>query len=252
MNLLREMMVIIQRLIHRIMTQLFDEKLRDIILNTLRVAVLIVSFILIALISLDAFNTGVQFLKNDLYMKLQVPICILFLTDFFVALAFSPDRKGYLKRNWLFFLVSIPYTALIHALGLHVDGTWGYILHFVPTLRATLAVAIVIGFVSTNKVIGLFASYLAIMVIAIYFSSIIFFLYEGNGVNPGVTSYWSALWWCSLEATTLGAPYYAVTFIGKVLAILMSGMGILLFPLFTVYLTQIVRRYIGKTATAEQ
>ncbi len=230
------------------MTQVFDERLRKIIQTTLRVAVLVVSFVLIALISLDAFNTGIEFLKNDLYMKLQVPICILFLTDFFVSLIFSENRKEYLKRNWLFFLVSIPYTAIIHAMGLHVDGTWGYILHFVPTLRATLAVAIVIGFVSTNKVIGLFASYLSIMVIAIYFSSLIFFLYEGGGVNPGVTSYWSALWWCSLEATTLGAPYYAVTFIGKILAILMSGMGILLFPLFTVYLTQVVRKYIGRKA----
>ena len=230
------------------MTHLFDERLRHIILTTIRMAVLVVSFALIVLISLDAFNTGIQFLKNDLYMKLQVPICILFLVDFFVGLAFSDDRRGYLKRNWLFFLVSIPYTALIHAIGLHVDGTWGYVLHFVPTPRATLAVAIVIGFVSTNKVIGLFASYLAIMVIAIYFSSLIFFLYEGGGVHPGVTCYWSALWWCSLEATTLGAPYYAITFIGKILAILMSGMGILLFPLFTVYLTQVVRRYIGKKA----
>ena len=189
------------------MAPIFDEHVRHIIQTTLRVAVLVVSFILIALISLDAFNTGVEFLKNDLYMKLQLPICILFLTDFFVGLWFHEDHTEYLKRNWLFFLISIPYTALIHSFGLHVDGTWGYILHFVPTLRATLAVAIVIGFVSTNKVIGLFASYVAIMVIAIYFSSLIFFLYEGGGVNPGVTSYWSALWWCSLEATTLGAPY---------------------------------------------
>ncbi len=75
------------------MTQVFDERLRKIIQTTLRVAVLVVSFVLIALISLDAFNTGIEFLKNDLYMKLQVPICILFLTDFFVSLIFSENLK---------------------------------------------------------------------------------------------------------------------------------------------------------------
>ena len=43
----------------------------------------------------------------------------------------------------------------------------------------------------------------------VYFSSLIFFLYEGAGANPDVVSYWTALWWCVLQATTLGASFYA-------------------------------------------
>ena len=81
-----------------------------------------------------------------------------------------------------------------------------------------------------------------ILLLSIYFASLIFFLAERH-VNPAVTDYWTALYWSILQATTLGASFYAVTTVGKAVAMVISVMGMLMFPLFTVYLTRIVKKY---------
>lgn len=216
------------------------------IAGALRIAVLVASVGLIVLISIDVFTQGLDFPFTGLYMKCQVPVCILYLADFFVELFFSGHRGKYLSRHWFYFLISIPYSWIVQRLGLHPTGVEAYILHFMPTLRATFALAIVVGFVSKNPVIGLFASYASILLLAIYFSSLIFFLHEGGGINPGVNSYWAALWWCCLQATTLGASFYAMTTVGKAIAMALSVMGMLMFPLFTVYVTQMVKKYLAR------
>jgi hypothetical protein len=82
------------------------------------------------------------------------------------------------------------------------------------------------------------------MALVVYFSSIIFYAKEA-AVNPSVTSYGISLWWCCLEATTLGAPFSPVTVIGKVLACIVSLLGIVMFPLFTVYLSDLVTRILS-------
>ncbi|MDE5979033.1 MAG: potassium channel family protein, partial [Muribaculaceae bacterium] len=82
-------------------------------------------------------------------------------------------------------------------------------------------------------------SYLSIMLLTVYFAGLIFYERE-QPVNPGVTSYWDAFWWCSLEATTLGSSLNPVTLAGKLLAVVLSLMGIVMFPLFTVYLSSLI------------
>ena len=47
--------------------------------------------------------------------------------------------------------------------------------------------------------------------------------------------------------TTIGAPVNPFTPTGKVLAAVLSGMGMIMFPLFTVYLTQMIRKYLSHT-----
>ncbi|MBD5233805.1 MAG: two pore domain potassium channel family protein [Bacteroidales bacterium] len=218
---------------------------RSRILGILRIAVLIVSVGIIALISVDAFHPHFSIFSPGLYMASQPYVCTIFLIDFFASLLYATHKRSYFFRHILFFIISIPYTWILSHLNIHPAGIWSYILHFLPTLRAVLALAIVMGFVSTNKLIGLFASYITILLLAIYFSSVVFYLHEG-ATNPGITSYWRALWWCVLQATTLGASFYALTTVGKAIAMIVSVMGVMMFPLFTVYLTQFVRKYISK------
>ncbi|MDE5625125.1 MAG: potassium channel family protein [Muribaculaceae bacterium] len=79
------------------------------------------------------------------------------------------------------------------------------------------------------------------MLLTVYFAGLIFYERE-QPVNPGVTSYWDAFWWCSLEATTLGSSLNPVTLAGKLLAVVLSLMGIVMFPLFTVYLSSLILR----------
>lgn len=203
--------------------------------------VLFISVLLIVLISFDAFSSDTNFLTDGLYMRVQLPVCLVYLLYFAWGLYTSANRKVFLRQRWIFFIISIPYGWIMNVAGIAIGGTIGYILHLMPTVRAVLALAIVVAALSSDKVTSLFWTYLTILLLCIYFASLIFYLHERD-VNPGIHNYWSALWWCLMQATTLGATFYAVTTIGKILAMTVSAMGVLMFPLFTVFLTKVMQR----------
>lgn len=75
----------------------------------------------------------------------------------------------------------------------------------------------------------------------IYILSLVFFVAELK-VNPLVKDYADALWWAFMDATTVGSNIIAVTFIGKVLSVVLAALGMMMFPIFTVYITSIIER----------
>lgn len=75
----------------------------------------------------------------------------------------------------------------------------------------------------------------------VYFASLIFFVLE-HKVNPMVTDYWSALWWAFMDVTTVGSNIYAVTPTGKILSVVLAALGMMMFPIFTVYVTSLVQQ----------
>lgn len=218
-----------------------DDTTRRRIRSWLHAVVLLLSLALIVLISYDTF-THRPFLNNHVYMTFQFWVCVVFILDFFIQLYIAPDRWKFFRHYFLFLLISIPYLNIITQAGVVLTNQELYLVRFIPLIRAAAALAIVISYVSKNKIVGLFATYMAIMVIVVYFASLIF-LQREQGVNPDITGYWTSLWWCCLETTTIGAPINPVTPTGKVLAFVLSGMGMIMFPLFTVYLTDMVRKY---------
>ncbi|MDE6514181.1 MAG: potassium channel family protein [Muribaculaceae bacterium] len=210
-------------------------------LDAARMAVFVLSALLIVFISYDTF-TGRDFLRNTLYMRFQFWMCIFFIFDFFYELVFAPDRRRYLKTRWLFLLLSIPYLNIITQLQIPVTATEIYWVRFIPLGRATMALAIVVGYLSKNRVSSLLASYIMILVAFVYFGSIIFFNAE-HGPNPDIHTYWNALWWACMDVTTIGCDIQPVTVIGKVVSSVLAVMGVLVFPLFTVYVTSLVTRF---------
>ena len=74
----------------------------------------------------------------------------------------------------------------------------------------------------------------------VYFSSLIFFVIE-HKVNPQVTGYDDALWWAFMDVTTVGSNIYAVTPTGRILSVLLAALGMMMFPIFTVYVTSLVQ-----------
>ena len=74
----------------------------------------------------------------------------------------------------------------------------------------------------------------------VYFSSLIFFVIE-HKVNPQVVAYDDALWWAFMDVTTVGSNIYAVTPTGRILSVLLAALGMMMFPIFTVYVTSLVQ-----------
>lgn len=201
----------------------------------MQAAVLVSSILLIVYMSLCTFN-NIPFLHNKRYLDFQLIICGIFLLDYFVAFFFAKRKFRYFVRNLLFLIVSVPYINIIHHYGITVSDDLRYYIFLVPLIRAAFALAIVVGYVSTNRVSSLFASYISILLSVVYFSSLIFYQRE-FGINTDVKNYGDALYWAGMNVTTLGASIIPVTEIGKILTIVLGAVGMLMFPLFTVYVT---------------
>lgn len=207
-------------------------------------AILLLSAALIVFISYEIFN-DIAFLNDKVYMTFQLCVCIFFILDYCLCVWLAENPRRYALRNIGFLLISIPYLNIIDMVGWNPGPEVLYYIRFIPLIRGAWAMAIVVSYVSTNKIVGIFASYLSIMLLVLYFASILFFARE-QPINPGVPTYWSSLWWCSLEMTTIGAPVNPFTPTGKVLAAILAGMGMMMFPLFTVYLTQLIRKHLAR------
>ena len=75
----------------------------------------------------------------------------------------------------------------------------------------------------------------------VYFASLAFFVME-HKVNSLVTDYGDALWWAFMDVTTVGSNIIAVTTTGRVLSVVLAALGMMMFPIFTVYITSLIQK----------
>lgn len=201
--------------------------------------VLILSLLLIVYISYDTFE-DIPFLSNHTYMTFQFWVCVVFLADFFIELIMSYDKKKYLKSRWFFFLISIPYLNIVNLTNIHLSPELLFYVRFVPLMRGAYSLAMVTGYISQNRATSLMTQYVAILLSMVYIMSLIFF-YEEYGVNANVKTFWDALYWSAMNTTTVGCYFSAVTPIGKIISVILPTGGMLMLPLFTVFVTNKVK-----------
>lgn len=209
------------------------------IYGVLHVIILLLSLFLIITISIDTFN-NIPFLTQGSYLKIQFWICMFFIADFVLEFFLSKRKIYYLQTRFIFLIVSIPYLNIINHYGIEFSPQITYFLRFIPLARSGYALAIVVGWLSSNRASGLFVSYLTMLLSTVYFSSLIFFVLE-HKVNPQVVTYDDALWWAFMDVTTVGSNIYAVTPTGRIMSVLLAALGMMMFPIFTVYVTSLVQ-----------
>lgn len=209
------------------------------IINTLHILVLVLSVLLILIISFDTFN-NIQFYHTPHFVKYQFWICIIFLADFFIELLLSKRKWHYLWTHILFLIVSIPYLPIIATLHLKFSPQIAYLIAYIPLIRGGYALAIVVNWFTSNKATGLFWTYLITLLATVYFASLAFYLFEHH-VNKAVTDYADALWWAAMNVTTVGCNIIAVTPVGRVLTVVLAALGMMMFPIFTVYVTSLIK-----------
>ncbi len=219
-------------------------KKRPVICDVMNIIILALSAALIVWISLDTFRK-IDFLQNGAYMKFQLWVCLFFVLDFFVEIFYAENKWQMFRHRLLFLLLSIPYLNIINLCNIELGPDALYFVRFIPLARGALAMAIVISYLSSNAVTSLFMSYMVIMILVAYFCSLIFYQCE-HSVNPEVNTYWTALWWSAMNMSTVGCNISPVTVAGKIVAVVLPVSGMVIFPLFTVYLTNYVTNAMKK------
>lgn len=206
----------------------------------LHIIVFILSLFLVVCISINTFK-GVPFYTQSVYMEVQFWVCIFFLLDFVLEFILAENKMRYFGTHFIFLLVAIPYQNIISYMGWTLPQELTYIIRFIPLVRGGYALAIIVGWLTDNKISGLFVTYLSTLLSTVYFASLVFFVVEHN-VNSQVTTYGDSLWWAFMDVTTIGSNVIAVTPIGRVLSIILAALGMMMFPIFTVYITSIIEK----------
>lgn len=213
-------------------------KLRRVILTSLHMVVLAVAVLLVLIITRDIFE-NVSFIIDPQYLKLQFWICIIFMVDILIDCIFGRHNWREILLDIIFFFLCIPFVNIIDYFDIHVSGEMLFILRLLPMLRAAYIIVQVTGTINSDKVSSLFRAYITLFVVVVYFSSLMFYV-EEHAVNVGVDTYWSSLWWTIMTLTTAGCYITEVTTVGKILSVVLSGGGLVLFPVFTVYVANAV------------
>lgn len=220
------------------------------ILDLLHVIILILSLLLVVSISIDMFN-NIPLTTENIYIKIQLWVCLFFLFDFLLEFSLSERKGHFFRRHFIFLFISIPYLNIIDYYNIALSPEVNYLIRFMPLIRGGYALANVVSWLTKNKISGLFVSYLTILIAVVYFSSIIFFVSE-HKVNPLVNDFFDSLWWASMNVTTVGSDIYAQTGIGRMLSVILAALGMMMFPIFTVYITNVVQMANKKSKRKEK
>ncbi len=215
----------------------FNTKSKDlpILLKILHFLVIITSLFLVVVVTLEMFEFIPGF-PEKINLRVQFAICMVFLADFFVGLILSKKKWHYLRTRFIFLLIAIPYLNIIAFSDTNVDPHIYYFLKMIPLIRGGYALFVITSWLTNNKATSLFFTYLLMMLAMIYFCTLLFYTLEKD-VNPGVKTVEDAMWWAFMDLTTVGSNIYAMTPGGKVMSVLLASFGMMMFPIFTVYIT---------------
>lgn len=207
--------------------------------RALHALVIVMSLMLIVYASYEILNQ-VELESAHLYLRFQGLVCAVFLASLAVDFLISPRKMHFLAGNAVFILVSIPYLNIIYSLGVVVSSDVYTYIRFIPLVRSAFALAVVVGYVSKNRLTSLFVSYLTVFLASVYFASLIFYNVE-SPVNPEVSTFSDVIWCSFMNVITLGAPIQPVTTVGRWIYVFLGFLGTTMMPLLTVYIANMIK-----------
>ena len=147
-------------------------------------------------------------------------------------------------------LVSIPYYNIVNWFHIDVTPLQSILLRSIIFIRGGYGLVIMINWFTKSKVTNMMITYLVMLVAMAYFGSLIFYFIE-MGINPGLHHFQDALWWASMDVTTVGCAIEPVTGEGRILAVILAVMGMSMFPILTVYVTNYFQNTVTPAAPTQ-
>ena len=107
---------------------------------------------------------------------------------------------------------------------------------FIPVLISIMATTVILQWLIEGRKRRLMAAYILTVTMFTYISALLFYECE-FGTNENLQSFGDALWWAGMNVTTVGADIFPVTTIGKIVCVSLPIVGMMFFPIFTVYIS---------------
>ena len=205
--------------------------------NWMKLVSMVAAIALMVGISIEVL-TGDHRTYSDWYLWLQFIVCIVFIIDFLGAIFSHRKSQHHYLINILFLLISIPYLNILHWCGVTMGHDLAGAVMALTLIRAFVAMVVVVEWMIDSRVSRIFGAYIFTVVCFTYLAALMFYDYEVL-VNDKLHGFGNALWWAWMNVTTVGAAIFPVTAVGKVLAVMLPGLGMMFFPIFTIYVTNI-------------
>lgn len=201
----------------------------------LNVLVILASIAIIVVMSIEVLSPQ-HTIEYITIVHFHLAVCMIFLADYIVRFFAANNKWRYVWHNVLFLAISIPYLSIMHWSDVVISKEAELLIRYIPFIRAAFGFAIVLGYFTRSKITNLFFTYIVIIFATTYFASLVFYTVE-SGINPAVTTYDDALWWAFMDLTTVGSSINAMTGVGRVLAVVLAASGMMMFPIFTAFIT---------------
>lgn len=209
---------------------------------------IVASIALVVSLSLEALY-GDPFMKQTIYFKMQYWICVYFTIDFFLLWWLAADRRRFFLKYFFILLIAFPYLSVFDYFSIYLSKEAEYVIKYIPLMRGGFALVVLTLLVVKKDATALLISYVILLLSNVYFMSLLFYVFEGK-INKEVLHYSDAAWWSAMTVTTLGSVIQPITVMGKVVTTILAATGMMIFPIFTVYVTSMVMRVSKKEAVS--
>lgn len=196
---------------------------------------LVVSVVLLVAISFevtggdrDGFSQG--------YRALQLTVCSIFFVTALFRLTIPQYRAEHWLRDTIFAIASVPYIDILRWSGVVLHNSHERLLAFAPVVISIMATVVILEWLVEGAKRRLMAAYILTVTMFTYIAALAFYDCE-IGINSRLTGFGDALWWACMNVTTVGAEIFPVTTAGKIICVLLPVVGMMFFPIFTVYIS---------------
>ena len=203
--------------------------------NVLNTVSLAASVVLLVSISIEVADRADDLL-SDRYRVLQLVVCSIFFVTAIFRLLIPEYRRRHWFRDTLFAIASIPYINILEWSGVELHGRYERVVAFAPVVISVMATVVILEWLIDGRKRRLMAAYILTVIMFTYISALLFYDCE-MGVNRRLNGFGDALWWAWMNVTTVGAEIFPVTAIGKVICVVLPVVGMMFFPIFTVYIS---------------
>ena len=193
---------------------------------------LLLSIVWLILLIVD-FIYGLSPILEDI----SLAIWGIFIIDFFIELYIAPDRKVYLKQNWIIALsLFLPGLRVLRVLG----GL--KIASFANFVRSLNLARILASFNRSMRTVRQVISQRGLKYVLLLTFLITFLGAAGmyNFEQPRLNTYWDAVWWTAMIMTTIGSDYWPKTSEGRVLTLVLSVYAFSIFGYITAALASML------------
>ncbi len=204
--------------------------------------------LILVLLSVEILK-GPSAMPRQTYLNIQLFICILLLIDYCYQFYLAPNKWKFFISYFVLLLVSIPYYNIVDWFDISITATQSVLLRAIVFIRGGYGMVIMINWFTKSKVTNMMITYLIMLVAMAYFGSLVFYSIE-KGLNPSLKSFEDAVWWACMDVTTVGCAIEPVTLSGRILAVILAVMGMSMFPILTVYITNYFQNHVKVQSAA--